>query len=136
MIPYEDLVVALQAWRVKQGLPVGGLSGSFTPPPAHAPAPAPSAPPPRAAPPTPPPRAASPPMPPPRATPPPLAPPDLGDVEEAHVLEDHYANEGDDYAMSFDHVEHDGESTSHSATEIDDGGGSLLKPKPRRSDDW
>ncbi|CAN5914270.1 hypothetical protein BH11MYX2_BH11MYX2_08770 [soil metagenome] len=36
MIPYDDLVIALQTWRAQQGLPVGQLSGQLTPP--HAPA--------------------------------------------------------------------------------------------------
>jgi hypothetical protein len=36
MIPYDDLVIALQTWRAKQGLPVGQLSGQLTPPPAPA----------------------------------------------------------------------------------------------------
>jgi hypothetical protein len=39
MIPYDDLVTALQAWRAKRGLPVAHLSGSLVPPPAP-PAPA------------------------------------------------------------------------------------------------
>ena len=32
MIPYEDLVLALTTWRARQGLPVGMMSGSLTPP--------------------------------------------------------------------------------------------------------
>jgi hypothetical protein len=138
MIPYEDLVVALQAWRVKQGLPVGGVSGQFAPPPPAAVAARPTPPPQRGAPPAPPPRA-TPPAPPRAAAPPPLAPPD-------HDLDDEYANEGADFAMAFDHIEQDGEATSLGApprasepgmpTELDDGTGSLLKPKPRRRNDW
>jgi len=96
MIPYEDLVIALQTWRAKQGLPVAQLSGALTPPPA-----APSYP------------ATTPPGPPPPkaqgflgnvATPPPLdAPPeDSLDVDDAALIEEtHYENEGDDFAMAF-----------------------------------
>ena len=67
MIPYEDLVIALQTWRAKQGLPVAQLSGALTPPPVVAAPSSPSAP-------------SGPPAPPPKqaflgnvATPPPLA---------------------------------------------------------------
>ncbi|MGE0401605.1 MAG: hypothetical protein AB7T06_33195 [Kofleriaceae bacterium] len=86
MIPYEDLVIALQTWRAKQGLPVAQMSGQLTPPPVTPP-------------------------PPPQpflgnvATPPPLAPSaetqeDSLDVEGA-LIEEHYENEGDDFAMAF-----------------------------------
>ena len=63
MIPYDDLVIALQTWRAKQGLPVAQMSGQLTPPPiAAAPAaPAFAAPIAKSAPPGPPPRAAAPP---------------------------------------------------------------------------
>jgi hypothetical protein len=94
MIPYDDLVAALQAWRVKQGLPVGELNAvSLTPAMATSP-----------------PARTAPPAPPPRASPPPLAPADDMVVEDAAMLEDHYDNEGYDYAMSFQHEE--AESTS------------------------
>lgn len=94
MIPYEDLVIALQTWRAKQGLPVAQLSGALVPPPAAA------------APQT------TPPAPPPKAqgflgnvaTPPPLAAPpeDSMDVDDAALLEEtHYENEGDDFALGF-----------------------------------
>jgi hypothetical protein len=33
MIPYEELVVALQTWRARKGLPIGQMSGSIAPPP-------------------------------------------------------------------------------------------------------
>src|SRR3954469_20335931 len=103
MIPYEDLVIALQTWRAKQGLPVGQLSGALTPPPA-APLAAASAP--ASGPQT------RPPGPPPKAqgflgnvaTPPPLDAPgaETMDVEDAALLEEaHYENEGDDFAMNF-----------------------------------
>ncbi len=102
MIPYDDLVVALQTWRARQGLPVAQLSGvAITPPPAPAPAP---------------------PAPPKAAVPPPLAPAqDTRDeeIEESAALieEAHYENEGDDFAMSFNGqapppAEQDDESTS------------------------
>jgi hypothetical protein len=57
MIPYDDLVIALQAWRAKKGLPISQNSGSLVPPQAAAPAPAssPGSGPGRAAPPAPPP---------------------------------------------------------------------------------
>lgn len=94
MIPYEDLVIALQTWRAKQGLPVAQLSGALVPPPVvKAPM-------------------TTPPSPPPKgqgflgnvATPPPLAAPaeDSMDVEEAALLEDgQYENAGDDFALGF-----------------------------------
>jgi hypothetical protein len=34
MIPYDELVIALAEWRGRQGLPISGLSGALTPPPA------------------------------------------------------------------------------------------------------
>ncbi|MBA3463527.1 MAG: hypothetical protein H0T46_26460 [Deltaproteobacteria bacterium] len=89
MIPYEDLVIALQSWRAKQGLPVAQLSGALIAPPAA------SAPP---APPRPQPFLGN------VATPPPLAAPahdDVHDVDEAALLEDHYEAEGNDFAMAF-----------------------------------
>jgi hypothetical protein len=47
MIPYDDLVAALVAWRTRQGLPVAGSAASASPPPssrgrAAPPAPAPA----------------------------------------------------------------------------------------------
>jgi hypothetical protein len=94
MIPYEDLVIALQTWRAKQGLPIAQMSGSLTPPPV---APA------RATPPSAPPAPA-------RggflgniATPPPLAAPseDSLDVEDAALIEEaNYENDGD-FQMAF-----------------------------------
>jgi hypothetical protein len=143
MIPYEDLVIALQTWRAKQGLPVAQLSGALTPPPAA------SAPP-------------SPPRPQPFlgnvATPPPLAAPagdDVHDVDEAALLEDHYEAEGDDFAMNFGGagpgVPGD-DSTAiggppplgrPSDTTLEDGGdapapapGSGKTRTPKRNDDW
>ncbi len=121
MIPYEDLVIALQTWRAKQGLPVGQLSGALMPP--HALTATSMAP-------------SSPPAPPPKqaflgnvATPPPLAAPgpleDSLDVDDASLIEEaHYENEGDDFAMNFAGQQH----LSDDATAI---GGS---PTPRPSD--
>ena len=102
MIPYEELVIALQTWRAKQGLPVGQLSGALTPPPMVV---------------APPPLRAGPPVKPPKmgstgpqqaflgnvATPPPLAAPeDSLDVDDASLIEEaHYESEGDDFAMNF-----------------------------------
>ncbi len=105
MIPYDDLVAALQSWRARQGLPVAAPaagSGPRTAPPAPAAAPAT------------------------RATPP-AAPPRLADVEtvdeahhdvaeehleEEHLIEDgHYENEGNDFAMSFAADGHNGHLT-------------------------
>ena len=102
MIPYDDLVAALQAWRARQGLPVAAPSTGSAPV-RSAP------PPPRTNPPAPPPMAARTPM--------PLAAPDEthdelheGDAIEEHALieESHYENEGDDFAMSFAADGHNG----------------------------
>src|SRR5665647_3911944 len=105
MIPYEELVIALQTWRAKQGLPVGQLSGALTPPPPAV----------MAAP--PPPQRAGPPVKPPKmgstgpqqaflgnvATPPPLAAPEESlDVDESALIEEaHFDTEGDDFAVAF-----------------------------------
>lgn len=141
MIPYEDLVIALQTWRAKQGLPVAQLSGALTPPPGAATAPA-----------------QRPPMqafPPGISTPTPLPEPmgsadDPMDVDDAALLEEsHYDNEGGDFGMSFGG--HDDSSTSigqpppapigrPSDTTLDEGtevaspGGKLRGNN--RNDDW
>ena len=128
MIAYEELVVALQTWRARQGLPVTQLSGSLTPPPAARAAP-PAAPPPKAStPPTPPAKAAA---------PPPLAPPpeDSLDVEDAALLDDsHYEDPAENFTMKFGNdVESDAESTniqSEPATRASDGFGGLTDPNP------
>ncbi|HEY4241643.1 MAG TPA: hypothetical protein VGM88_17600 [Kofleriaceae bacterium] len=114
MIPYEDLVNALTAWRARKGLPVAQTSNAWQAPPpvVVAAPPPPPAPAPRTAPPAaPPPKAAAP------LVPPPLDRPsdDSLDVDEAALLEEsHYENEGDDFAMAFagDAPPHDGESTA------------------------
>jgi len=115
MIPYDDLVAALSAWRARQGLPVstlGGAGSGGTAQPGSGPTPSPgsgphgyasggSGPqgyaqggsgPTRGAPPQPP-RAKQP------SVPPPLQ--QEMDVEDAEMLEEQYENEGDDFAMSF-----------------------------------
>ncbi|HEY1816957.1 MAG TPA: hypothetical protein VGG74_31630 [Kofleriaceae bacterium] len=110
MIPYDDLVAALQAWRARQGLPVSApASGSngqvsrTTPAGGYAA----QRPTPPSAPPAPPPAAAK------RSTtaprmPLPLQPADTADeqldnleVDNSLIEESHYENEGDDFAMSF-----------------------------------
>lgn len=104
MIPYDDLVAALSAWRARQGLPVSTLGGSGAAPVAVPPAPGsgprtapPAAPSPRAAPPAAPPARAKP-----TTVPPPLAPADDAlDVDAAMLEEAHYEPEGDDFAMAF-----------------------------------
>jgi len=144
MIPYEELVIGLQTWRAKQGLPVGQLSGALTPPPVQAP----------------PPMRAGPPMAPPSkgntgpqqaflgnvATPPPLAnPEDSLDVDESALIEEgHLEPEGDDFAMAFGAtgapVVDENESTAvgdvpddrPTMTTLDDG----APPNPNRNDDW
>ena len=142
MIPYEDLVIALQTWRAKQGLPVAQLSGALTPPPG-----APSAP------------AQRPPMqafPPGISTPTPLPPPMAGaedhmDVDDAALLEESsYDNEGSDYAMNF--AGNDDSSTAigqpppgpigrPSDMTLDEGGTEVASPGGKlrgnnRNDDW
>jgi hypothetical protein len=92
MIPYDDLVVALTAWRARQGLPVAQPVAAAPPPPArgHAAPPAPARP----------------------AAPParPAAPPDAGDFEDGALVEDASYDAGDDYVMQLGDVEQ-GEST-------------------------
>jgi hypothetical protein len=142
MIPYEDLVIALQTWRAKQGLPVAQLSGALTPPPGAATAPA-QRPPAQA-------------FPPGISTPTPLPPPMAGgddhmDVDDAALLEESsYDNEGADYAMNFGG--HDDSSTAigqpppapigrPSEMTLDESGAEVASPGGRhrgnnRNDDW
>jgi hypothetical protein len=80
MIPYDDLVAALSAWRIKKGLPVAETAAAMAPPIS------------RGAPPAPPP------------TPPPMFAEEALDVDEAAMLEEaSYDSEGDDFAMKFGH---------------------------------
>jgi hypothetical protein len=157
MIPYDDLVVALQAWRAKKGLPIGQMSGSFAPP-AQA-APVAQAPP--ARPPAPPARSTTAKPPPPRAGSQQQAPTtattqraldpatdtynrlgdshSIGDSDIEHAEQIPEYGEGDDFALAFQNIEaHDdaeGESTAI---------GSAPAPVPaqppgrskRRNDDW
>jgi hypothetical protein len=129
MIPYDDLVAALNNWRTRQGLPVAtgpsmtGSGPTAAPSVISTPASGPmaSSGPARTAPPNAPPRAAG-------YQPPPLAMPEPGtmpetmpetmedslDVDDAALLEEaHYENEGGDFAMNFGApVENDAESTT------------------------
>lgn len=106
MIPYDDLVAALSAWRARQGLPVSTMGAA-----ASGPAPAPMAKAPSG------PKTAPPPARQKGSTvPPPLAMPDtVEEVDDSAMLdESSYENEGDDFAMAFG-----GRQASHdSATEI------------------
>ena len=101
MIPYDDLVAALQAWRARQGLPVAASHTAGS-----APVPTAAAQPgsgPRTSPPASPPVPRSnPPQPPGRALPL-AAPEDSLDVEDAGELIDEqaYETEGADFAMAF-----------------------------------
>ncbi len=99
MIPYDDLVIALQTWRAKQGLPVAQMSGQLTPPPIAHTAPL-------TAPPSPPPRAQySAPLDAETLDAPPAEPHEESlDVDGALIEEAQYENEGDDYAMGFAHA--------------------------------
>jgi hypothetical protein len=110
MIPYEELVVALQAWRAKQGLPISQMSGQLAMPAVQAAvAPAATA---RSAPP------AAPPKPPPRG--------DSHHEEvdlDAGMLEEAYEPAGD-FAMRFDD-----NSDGEDATAI--GGAPQPPPEPR-----
>lgn len=92
MIPYDDLVAALSAWRARQGLPVsmdGGGSGA-TPKVGSGPHAAPGSGPNRAAPPSPPPGRMQ-------------AQAETEEVvDDAAMLdEEAYENEGNDFAMAF-----------------------------------
>lgn len=122
MIPYDELVIALNSWRAKQGLPVSQLtapgSGST-----------------RAAPPMAPPARGM--------SPDPLAAGEdsLLDVEESSLIEEaHYESEGDDFATSFP-AGSDGESTAIGAapraseTTLDDVGSGGVR-SGGRNEDW
>jgi len=111
MIPYDDLVAALSAWRASKGLPVSTMgsvgSGQHAQPgsgptPAAPMAKAPSGP--KTAP--PPPRVKG------STVPPPLAAVDTVEEVDEVLDESSYENEGDDFAMNF------GGGSRGSATEI------------------
>jgi hypothetical protein len=91
MIPYDDLVVALTAWRARQGLPVAPSAAAAAAPP-------------------PPPRRATPPAPRPAQRPPPA---EIADFEDHALVEDAGYDAGDDYVMQLG--EHAGEPTSVSS---------------------
>src|SRR5262249_53266252 len=82
MIPYDDLVAALQAWRARQGLPVstvGGSGSGATPVPSSNPG---------------------------SGRTPPAPPPgrpgsEAVELDEGAMLEEQYDNEGQDFAMGF-----------------------------------
>ena len=125
MIPYEDLVAALAAWRARAGLPVAQLAVPAPAPPPRVAAPAVTrATAPRAAPPAPP--------------PPPQAHSGSNDdfEDEAGLVEDgQYASAGDDYVVPLggDMVEA-GESTAiGSAPEPPSEG---LTKRGKRNHDW
>lgn len=105
MIPYDDLVAALSAWRARQGLPVSTIGGGAeaAPQSGSGPTPTPGSGPygqpgsgPYGQPGSGPHRGGPP-------TPPPLAMGDdaMHEVDEAEMLEEQYDAEGADYAMSF-----------------------------------
>jgi hypothetical protein len=144
MIPYDDLVVALQAWRAKKGLPVGQMSGSIVPPPPPAAAP-------RAAsatpgsgrsgnkPPTPP-RAQS--QHPATVTTQSVEPATdtydglAGDRDVEHEVGDHELNEGDDFAMAFSNLEASDDSESTAVGSVPAPASAPRSGNTRRNDDW
>jgi hypothetical protein len=139
MIPYDDLVVALAAWRAKQGLPVAQLAGAPPPPPPPARAPAPPPPAARTAPPrarTAPPAAPAPARTTATAMPVPPVANEVQDFDEAEgglVEEGHY-DAGDDFAVPFGSAAFD---PSNEATAI---GGAPSAPtdakRGKRNPDW
>ena len=108
MIPYDDLVVALTAWRARQGLPVANAQ------PAATSAAAITAPPPA-------PRRATPPAPRPAQRP----PAELADFDDHALVEDSSYDSGEDYVMQL------GEQTAE-PTAV----GSSADPSPRRDKRW
>jgi hypothetical protein len=116
MISYDDLVVALAAWRTRQGLPVVQVAIAAPPPP----------------PPRPPARAAAP-----RAPAPPPPPSAHDDYDDGALVEDgQYSNSGDDYVVPLggDMVEHAGESTAIGAAP--EGATEGLTKRGKRNPDW
>ena len=149
MIPYDDLVAALSAWRARQGLPVSTLGAPAPgsgPTPAAPMAKAPSGP--RSAPPAAPPpaRAKA------QSIPPPLAAPDHGDhgdthdaleVEDSAMLDESaYENEGDDFAMGFggggdgDNATAIGGPPQRDSVSTDPVGGYPTRGNGRGNEDW
>lgn len=107
MIPYDDLVAALTAWRTRQGLPVAHPTGTAASAVATTPPPAP--------------RRATPPTPRPAQRP----PAELVDFDEPALVEDAGYDSGEDYVMQF------GEQTAE-PTSV----GSSSDPAPRRDKRW
>jgi hypothetical protein len=122
MIPYDDLVVALTAWRARQGLPIAQPVAAAPPPPArgHAAPPAPTWP--AAA------RSAAPQAPPPDSG----DPGDSGDFDDSALVEDASYDASDPYMMQL------GGEPQGEATEI----GSVPEPpapaprRGKRPDGW
>lgn len=114
MIPYDDLVVALQTWRAKQGLPVLALSSQFAPPPTQEAFIA-------------------------NVTPPPLAAASTDDAHEevdGALIEEHYEAEPTDFAQNYNQ---DVESTSIGSMDNGPGGTEAASPAGRtrdRGEDW
>lgn len=147
MIPYDDLVAALSAWRARKGLPVSTIGAppstlsTLPAPPPPTPPPAPTfAPPSRPTPPRAAPAARAKPI----TVPPPLEPPDSLDIDDASMLEEEsaYENEGADFAVGFGEAVHDPDGNESTAI-----GGAPERPSegptdpggPRtnnRNDDW
>src|SRR5258708_26523261 len=133
MIPYDDLVAALQAWRARKGLPVAASHTGSAPVPVSGATPGSG---PRTGPPAPP--RTNPPAPP-RSPMPLAAPEDSLEVDDAAMIDESaYENEGDDFAMAFG--KNGGQE--HESTEI---GGAPARPSeptdPARTrgnnrDDW
>lgn len=94
MIPYDDLVVALAAWRARQGLPVAQLPVAARAPAARR----------------------APPMAPPRAASAPAfihaGPAPVDDFDEGALIEEHPYDAGDDYVLPLGGVETSAESTA------------------------
>jgi hypothetical protein len=155
MIPYDDLVAALQAWRARQGLPVSTQQPQQVAPASTSNGQAPIAAQssrPGTPPPAPPPSSGK------RTTAPrmplPLAAVDTADehldaleveeheaVESSLIEESHYENEGDDFAMSFGNK--NGNGHHHNANATSDEtlvGDDVPDAEPPRShntrDDW
>ncbi len=152
MIPYEELVVALQTWRATQGLPVGQLSGALTPPPMMAaPVGPPMAAPQRSGPPAAPPKSGS--TGPQQAfggtsAPPPLAAPEESlDVDDGALIEEaHFDAEAGDFEPPFGADGRapldDGESTAIGSAPTPRASESTLDEEPasaanrNRNEDW
>jgi len=132
MIPYDDLVAALSAWRARQGLPVSTLGGAAPAPGSgpHAssgsgPHGQPGSGPNRGTPPAPPSGRQA-------AVPPPLAMDDGMHEVEAEMLEEQYENEGSDFAMSFG----GGGGGDGESTEIGGAPERPTDPRGGRGEDW